>query len=292
MKSDSDSSFVPTFFKAFVAFWVCCFPLQNASADLLGSSGYRYVYTQDDPVIGEAQALVGFQKSKNGMHSAQKRVEASKSILTLGDGFEKRDYKLAESLQKMASKKTDIYKSGIDAPKDFHMDPNLKDNLAILKIDHQKPMSFFEDDEVDTVLLRKGLCHCQGHTTCGGLRMGQVCSGCGHTDANTLFHSVARILNKKNPKTIAYLHGVHFGQFCHYQEIETQNRFEEVLKTVEKAYPALEGKMLYIAEPIDTTHYTWENAPQVSGVKLKDAVPVFIGVQFTVRPETLSKSAH
>jgi hypothetical protein len=147
-----------------------------------------------------------------------KLFENSKKILVLSDGI-KQGFNIGENLNKKFPEK-EIISTGINLSSPYIS----KQNLKIIEMDNTKPFTFnaepVEDNSFDIILLRKGICVCNGTHTCAGFRAKS-------DEALNFFKEVIRILDKNNEKSIAVLHGEYGG------DLEIQRIWREFLEELE-----------------------------------------------------------
>ena len=72
-------------------------------------------------------------------------------------------------------------------------------NLVALHIDNTQKLPL-PDNSVDLVVMRRGMCLCEGSTLCGGMRPTVPA-------VRRFMKDVYRVLDKSNPDAVAYLHG-------------------------------------------------------------------------------------
>lgn len=101
-------------------------------------------------------------------------------------------------------------------------------NLTLMPLDHTRPLPF-KDSEFDVILLEKGLCFCNSaNKACGGIHRT-------FESVHKLVAEVARTLDKRNPRSIAILHGTARGK-TEKELLELNNFWED---TVEGLRPLL-----------------------------------------------------
>ncbi len=119
----------------------------------------------------------------------------SKAILALSDGEIEgvNPFRLGTSLAKK-------YPEKIIVSADYSTSQNiLHKKFAEIFLDNTKPFPF-KNDEFDTILLRHGMCKCNGSHCCAGFLSES-------RESKIFFSEVSRVLNKKNPKSMAILEG-------------------------------------------------------------------------------------
>lgn len=120
--------------------------------------------------------------------------EKSKKLLFIGDGAghsadADTGLQVAERFPDKEITRTDI---GISRPR-------REGNVTSLHMDNMDTFPF-QDNSFDTIVLRKGLCHCHEGRACAGF-----CPN--RRETKHFFGEVARVLDKSNPNSVAYLHG-------------------------------------------------------------------------------------
>jgi hypothetical protein len=117
-----------------------------------------------------------------------------KSALFLADGIRERYHPLAETVAKVMPDMK-VIKADYEIKTDA-----TRGNLRKMFLDNTLDFPL-EDDSQDIIIMRSGLCTCRGPAlACGGIAA-TVDGGL------NFFSEVARVLNKKNPHAVAYLHG-------------------------------------------------------------------------------------
>ena len=138
----------------------------------------------------------------------------SKKILVLSDGATSQDVSIAEMLYSLFPNKkiysTDFAIKGTSSYKNF----------ISMFMDNRKDFPF-ADNSMDTILLRKGLCRCNGTHCCAGFVPNTK-------ESNHFFSEVIRVLDTDNPHSVALLH----GSFNLTQDIEQV--WKKVLTKLEK----------------------------------------------------------
>jgi hypothetical protein len=269
------------YFTQYLLLLICCTIAVNTKthANIVHIEGNKFLYTLDEQDIIRAFQLLNFDTKPNE-NFKKSLLSHSENILLLSDGFESQKGSLANEIQKLIPDDVLIFKTGNDCPNplDPHGKGNLgDDNIVNIKINNQRPLPFSEN-AFDTILMRKGLCHCSAHIqqyhhdknnhkTCGGLRMNS------NKDTKTLFSSVAKSINKKNPHSYAFLSGFHLGKKKYTLDIESESQktFDQVIDEIKDSFPELDMRMMYMM-------YSQSNH------LFNELVPIsFIGIQMKVK---------
>ncbi len=155
--------------------------------------------TPDDPLYSTWDQLV-----QPGYNFEQNRVppyfSQANRVMILSDGFNDPNidnYSVTDILKNSFQGETWI-RGSLDCPE--HLKDQKDGKVESKRIDNRFPLPF-SDDHFDTIVMRRGLCFCDSSN--------HSCAGLNYVDPTrtSLFFEVARVLNKKNFKSIAALQG-------------------------------------------------------------------------------------
>ena len=189
--------------------------------------------------------------------------QSASKVLVLADGFKKKWAQNAEYLQENLPPETSIYKTDIECPKE--LDNTKKDNLYYRQIDHNKEFPF-PDAFFDVITMSYGLCICQlQFVSCGGINM-KAPATCHYPGAGkerechcgdrcrckrsfSFFYEVPRVLNVKNPKSVAFLGGPFIGY--KYPDLkpyenEALDGLRKLIPKLQKQFPAIDFKLVFV----------------------------------------------
>ncbi len=209
---------------------ICLFlPGGTPAHAVIKSEGYHTYYSSDESEFSRLNYIVD---PKEPFSSDFHPFREISKILFLGDGFEKKSVSLAELVQPLISENTTIYRTDITCPYDEDLG-----KIVNRYVDHQGSLPF-SDNEFGTIVLRQGLCHCYClKTSCAGIE----------NNPKSMSHflsEVSRVLDKKNPHSIAYLHGAYFS-FCKHQMASYLSNWEDAIRTVEPTFPNLKYTLIH-----------------------------------------------
>lgn len=189
-------------------------------------------------------------------------IQSASRMLVLGDGFEQKWTQIAEKFHKVLFNPIEIYKTDIKCPKD--LDGKNTGNLYFQYLNH-KACFPFASKFFDLIVMRYGLCTCQRSTeTCGGIvfkgRNSKISKRffpcfqknelvCSDQQAFQFFYEVSRVLNDKNPDSLAFLHGPSYSRVDSELDYYEHQKFQVLLTIIprlEKEFPLLDFKLLYM----------------------------------------------
>jgi len=179
-------------------------------------------------------------------YKALQDQDALKQFLFLADDDAMLDPPLAEAVLTKVSSSTLIYKT------DLYLSEGTSENFITKKLDNRNKFGF-KDNQFDIVVMRWGICHCTGlFETCGGIDL-KLTNRSTHSTINPItvqfFDEVFRVLNKTNPKAIAFLHGLHVGTEAYPDNPEIESRaamvLDQIINILKPFYPNLDIHILY-----------------------------------------------
>ena len=170
---------------------------------------------------------------------------ASSTILLLGEGSYaeiKEDLlntsnrkSLTQELMTLVPESTLIYSTDIRNDKTVIKDKN----IIYEYLNHNKVFPY-KSDQFDTIIMRKGICHCDGFSTnCGGIDL-MV-----RNTFTRFISEVTRVLNKENKNALALLNGVFIDRDLEL-ESKVQIRHEQELPEARLRYPDQDFRSLYV----------------------------------------------
>ncbi len=229
---------------------------------VIAQVGYHTYYSSEEPELSRLHYLIDPGDFKADF-DPYRDVSA---ILFLGDGFNKTDYSLTEIVGSIVSKDTKIYRSDIECTQN-----EVQLNIVSCYANHQRPLPW-DDDQFDTIVLRRGLCHCHScEISCGGIL----------NDFNSMkkfiFH-VSRVLNKKNHSSSAFLHGETYS-FCEPHKKIFMNNLERAIQSVKYRFPELRYTLVhrYISKCSSCISRLLSNGVDPNAIESE-----FIGVVITI----------
>jgi len=165
-----------------------------------------------------------------------------RNILFLSDGPRPRS--LAESVANEFPRKR-IVKSDVQI-----LQTATSNNLTLVHVNNRLKFPF-EENSFDMIVMRRGLCLCGGNETCGGIKLNRV-------DQKRFLFEVARVLNKNNPFSSAFLLNDNAGAF---QDISGwQRAAADVIAKV----PEIEIEIIDSAGKFDGVKFTTKNSNQLT----------------------------
>ncbi len=220
------SRFKRVIFKCLLPLQLILSPLSNAA---IYTEGYHAYFTKSE---SEWLQLTHLIDPKKRVSEEEDPYLKASQVLFLGDGFERRFRSLADELVDSEIGDARIFRTDIACPKDLDLG-----RVRHRRVDHAEAMPF-PDDQFDVIVLRHGLCHCRcTQHSCGGIG--------NEIRAMTHFLSeVTRVLNKRNPSAIAYLHGDYF-KFCEHEMGHLLKHWEIAISEVKKLFPMVQVTLVH-----------------------------------------------
>lgn len=154
------------------------------------------------------------------------KQENPQNILFLGDYYseEEGQISLADHIGESLGTTTWIYKTDMAIK-----DKKINGNIVEQHLDHKKDFPF-EDNQFDYIIGRKILCLCEkGSNSCGGIDFASF------ENQKSFWKEIIRVLNKRNIKSYALIHGFRFGIFP-AQERMADRFLERGLRELDKIW--------------------------------------------------------
>ncbi len=171
----------------------------NGPAENWISAEGKWVHQQNSPIDSRVTIVrvARSDKTASGDFMRPELYDGGKNILFLGDAggyYKAQGHKVADLYEKSGKRivRTDFQFEGTVTTKSPPME--------LMHLDNRGPFPF-SDGEFDTIIADRGVCHCEHkHISCCGIPITEA-------DAEKFLREVTRVLNTKNPNSLAILHG-------------------------------------------------------------------------------------